>query len=172
MMQDDRVHRCLVMQRCEGQHALPRVGMDADATVDTQRLGPEMRVRGVGAAAAAWGSPVILVADDDPLNRTVMSAILKRLGYRFHLATNGREAVEAVLGDSYAAVLMDCLMPEMDGYEATVAIRRHEHEHQEPGAERRLPIIAVTAVAIKGARERCIEAGMDDYMSKPVTVQS
>jgi len=118
-------------------------------------------------------SPLILVVDDDKLNRVVMSAVLRQLGYRFTLATNGREAVEAVRRERYAAVLMDCLMPEMDGYEATATIRRHERLHpSSDGAHRHVPIIAVTAVAIQGARERCISAGMDDYVTKPVVLQS
>jgi CheY-like chemotaxis protein len=125
-----------------------------------------------GAVTGAPADPLILVVDDDPLNRTVMSAILQKLGYRFHLATNGREAIEAVFRDDYAAVLMDCLMPEIDGYEATGMIRRHEAEHPGTGSRPHLPIIAVTAVAIHGARERCLDAGMDDYLSKPVIVQS
>jgi CheY-like chemotaxis protein len=106
------------------------------------------------------------------MNRVVMNAILGKLGYRLHLATNGREAVEAVRRESYAAVLMDIMMPEMDGYEATAAIRAYEHERQGPSSRRRLPIIAVTAVAIQGAREQCIAAGMDDFLSKPVVAES
>jgi CheY-like chemotaxis protein len=118
----------------------------------------------------APAGPLVLIVDDGSLNRTIMSAMLEKLGYRFDLATNGREAVEAVCRERYAAVLMDCLMPEMDGYEATAAIRKLEREGRCTGGQRHLPIIAVTAVAIKGARERCIAAGMDDYLSKPVTI--
>src|SRR4051812_44339974 len=140
MLQNDRLPRCLEMQRCEGQYPLPRTRMDADATVDPRSLRPEMRVREGGGATAASGSPLVLVVDDDSLNRTVMCAILQKLGYQFHLATNGREAIEAVFRDSYVAVLMDCLMPVIDGFEATAAIRRHEREHQDQGAEWRLPI--------------------------------
>jgi CheY-like chemotaxis protein len=115
---------------------------------------------------------LILVVDDDPMNRMVMSAILRKLGYRFHLATNGREAVDATRREAYAAVLMDCLMPVMDGYQATAAIRQDEQARPGPGARRRLPIIAVTAVAIKGAREQCLACGMDDFLNKPVVPES
>jgi CheY-like chemotaxis protein/HPt (histidine-containing phosphotransfer) domain-containing protein len=145
--------------------------MGAEALVHEQRLAADA---GVGAGDLAVGTsndPLVLVVDDDPLNRTVMSAILQKAGYRFHLATNGREAIEAVFRDAYAAVLMDCLMPEIDGYEATAMIRQHEREHLGTDPGRHLPIIAVTAVAIPGARERCIEAGMDDYLSKPVAMR-
>ena len=93
---------------------------------------------------------------------------MQRHGYRCHVAVNGREAFDATCREAYAAVLMDCLMPVMDGYEATAAIRRHEREHQTSAPRRHLPIIAVTAVAIQGARDRCIAAGMDDYLSKPI----
>jgi two-component system, sensor histidine kinase and response regulator len=113
-------------------------------------------------------APLILVVDDAVVNRTVMQGILRKHGYRCHIAANGREAVDATCREAYDAVLMDCLMPVMDGYDATAAIRQHERESQRSGARRHLPIIAVTAVAIQGARERCIAAGMDDYLSKPV----
>ncbi len=116
--------------------------------------------------------PVILVVDDDPMNRRVMGALLRKLGYQHELATNGREAIELVRQNEYAAILMDCLMPEMDGYAATAAIRQEEREARRAGARRHLPIIAITAVAIQGARDRCISAGMDDYLSKPVVASS
>lgn len=146
--------------------------MGAEALSDVQRLAAAAGVHGQDLADETSNDPLILVVDDDPLNRTVMSAILQKVGYRFHLATNGREAIEAVFRDDYSAVLMDCLMPEIDGYEATAMIRQHEREHLGTDSRQHLPIIAVTAVAIQGARERCIEAGMDDYLSKPVVMQS
>jgi two-component system, sensor histidine kinase and response regulator len=136
---------------------LPRSGMQREAKAGVQ--GPD-----------GPSGPLVLIVDDGPLNRTVMGAMLQKLRYRFDLATNGREAVEAVCRERYAAVLMDCLMPEMDGYQATAAIRKLEREGRCTGDQRHLPIIAVTAVAIKGARERCMAAGMDDYLSKPVTI--
>ncbi|MFN8636191.1 MAG: response regulator [Chloroflexota bacterium] len=123
-------------------------------------------------APAADDGPLILVVDDDMLNRTILRTMVRRLGYRVHLATNGREAVEATRRERYAAVLMDCLMPEMDGYDAARAIRADELAQQAAGVRRHVPVIAVTAVAIAGARERCIAAGMDDYLSKPVVLQS
>jgi CheY-like chemotaxis protein len=146
--------------------------METDGRSGRRLLETDARADRVAGEPILPAKPLVLVVDDDPLNRTVMSAMLQRLGYRFALATNGREAVEAVTRDSYAAVLMDCLMPEMDGYEATAAIRQLEREGRPLGTQRHVPIIAVTAVAIKGARERCIAAGMDDYLSKPVMLQS
>jgi len=106
--------------------------------------------------------PRILVADDHEINRAVTVGILERLGYRADVVTNGREAVEAVGRTRYGAVLMDCQMPLMDGYEAARAIRR-----QEPVAHR-LPIIALTADDSEASRDRCVAAGMDDFVPKPL----
>ena len=104
----------------------------------------------------------VLLADDAHINRLVGVALLERLGCRVEVATNGAEAVDAVRRTAYDVVLMDCLMPVMDGYEATVEIRALEE------GRRRTPVIALTASAMVGDREKCLAAGMDDYLPKPL----
>jgi PAS domain S-box-containing protein len=107
---------------------------------------------------------VVLVAEDNEINHAVAKALLNKLGLRTAVAHNGREAVEMALAKDYAAILMDCQMPELDGYEATRRIRAAEKA-------RRVPIIAMTAHSMPGDRERCLAAGMDDYLSKPVRAE-
>jgi PAS domain S-box-containing protein len=104
----------------------------------------------------------ILLVEDHPVNRKLALLLLQRGGHEVDTAENGREAVEAVLQHPYDLVFMDVQMPEMDGIEATRLIRA-----QEP-ADRRIPIIAMTAHAMQGDRERCLKAGMDDYITKPI----
>lgn len=106
----------------------------------------------------------VLVAEDNVVNQRLALAILSKLGYDADLAANGREAVEHVENGKYLAVLMDCQMPEMDGFEATRRIR----EIEPPRGS--VAIIAMTANALAGDRERCVAAGMNDYISKPVRV--
>ncbi|HUB76704.1 MAG TPA: ATP-binding protein [Solirubrobacteraceae bacterium] len=107
-------------------------------------------------------APLVLVAEDNPVNQILAARLLERAGYRAEIVANGRQAVDAVRQTAYDAVLMDCRMPELDGYAATREIRALE------GSERRLPIIAMTAESMAGDRERCLAAGMDDYVSKPI----
>jgi signal transduction histidine kinase/DNA-binding response OmpR family regulator len=108
----------------------------------------------------------VLVAEDNPVNQRVAVRMLERLGLGADIASDGREAVNKLSSQSYAAVLMDCQMPELDGFEATARIRARE------GSGRRTPIIAMTASAMRGDRERCLASGMDDYLAKPVTIDN
>jgi signal transduction histidine kinase/DNA-binding response OmpR family regulator len=107
----------------------------------------------------------VLVVEDNEANQIVATMMLERLGCRTTIAANGQEGLEALVRQSFDAVFMDCQMPVMDGFEATRDLRRAE------GTTRRTTVIAMTANALQGERERCITAGMDDYVSKPVMLE-
>jgi two-component system, sensor histidine kinase and response regulator len=104
----------------------------------------------------------ILLVEDSKVNQKVTVHMLKAAGYPCDVANNGREGVEAFSSGAYGLVIMDCQMPVMDGFQATAEIRNQE------AGERHTPIVALTADAVKGNRERCLKAGMDDYLTKPV----
>lgn len=106
---------------------------------------------------------MVLVIDDYQVNAQVLSDFLEAIGYRAHIARSGAEGVELVETLRPACILMDIQMPGMDGLQAIQAIRRHS---QTPG----VPIIAVTALAMPGDRRRCLEAGADEYLSKPLSL--
>jgi two-component system sensor histidine kinase/response regulator len=112
--------------------------------------------------------PLVLVAEDNEVNQLLAVRMLERRGYRVGLAANGREAVDAVAHGNYVLVFMDCQMPELDGYAATREIRASEE--QQDGVH--TPIVAMTANSLSGDKERCLAAGMDDYLSKPLDARA
>jgi two-component system sensor histidine kinase/response regulator len=120
------------------------------------------------AAPPLWAGARVLIVEDNLVNQKVVTGILKKLACRFDIASSGGEALERISTLPYDLVFMDCEMPEMDGYETTRRIREREGD----GAGRRLPVVAMTAHALAGDREKCLEAGMDDYITKPLHVSA
>eukprot|EP00762_Andalucia_godoyi_P008213 ANDGO_03006.mRNA.1 Hybrid signal transduction histidine kinase J len=152
--------------------ALQRCSKDRRSTVlecqdhDTRQFGPE-QLNAAREPDACYGK--LLVAEDNTINQRVMSVLLSKLGFRVDIASTGKEACALVEAnhDAYGMVLMDVQMPEMDGVAAAASIREWETSHQTG----RLPILAVTACAMDEDRERCLDAGMEDYISKPVRLE-
>jgi CheY-like chemotaxis protein len=112
---------------------------------------------------AASVSRKVLLAEDNPVNRAVAVRLLEKRGHKVTVAANGREATECFRREAFDCILMDVQMPEMDGYEASMAIRQAERD---TGGH--VPIVALTAHAMKGDLDRCLASGMDAYLSKPI----
>jgi CheY-like chemotaxis protein len=132
----------------------------ADRTPPPAQVGPAVEPAATGARGR------VLVAEDNPINQLVAVRLLESLSCAVQAVENGQQAVEAVRQGLYDLVLMDCHMPELDGFAATAAIRRQEHE---AGGGRHTPIVALTADALAGDAQKSLAAGMDDYVTKPIT---
>ena len=114
------------------------------------------------------GTVKVLVAEDSPVNQMVITRMLTRLDCQVEIVENGALLVEEYQNHAYDLIFMDCMMPEMDGYEATKAVRTYETTHQ----KNRIPIVAMTANALDTDRQQCLDAGMDDYIAKPARMEA
>ena len=121
---------------------------------------------GAGVPAPARSGLSVLLVEDNVVNQTLARALLKRMGHTVTSVNNGQEAVDAVAVQAFDIVLMDCQMPVMDGFEATRRIRAGDAGQAQAG----VPIVAMTANAMVGDRELCLECGMNDYVTKPIQV--
>ncbi|WP_447601747.1 response regulator [Nitrospira sp. Nam80] len=157
-----QLYACLRMVM--GHAATRSPAGDLEIHTSPSRLVTEHRTPGVKARTNIR----LLIAEDNPVNQKVAARMLDKLGYKADVVANGLEAIDALLRFPYEAVLMDCHMPELDGFEASQRIREMEGRGD---LRAYTPIIAVTANAMQGDRDRCLLAGMDDYISKPIGIE-
>ncbi|MBL8213174.1 MAG: response regulator [Bryobacterales bacterium] len=160
------VHEAAGQTQLAGFLAKPLRTQSLVAGVHKYLIGGAESIHPVTAPASGAPRPTILLVEDNLLNQRISMRLLQKLGYQVRLAGDGQQAVRHLEQERFAAILMDCQMPEMDGFEATRLIRAREAE----GAPR-TPIIAITAFASEGDRERCLECGMDDYLTKPIELE-
>ena len=156
--------------RCSGSVSKPVRQSDLLACLSSIM---DVRAAHASKATASGGTPphvqaTVLLAEDNPVNQEVAFSMLDLLGCHVDVVSNGHEAIEATAATHYDIILMDCQMPDIDGFEATKTIRDRE-ALMPAGPHSHVPIIALTANAMHGDRERCLAAGMDDYVSKPFT---
>jgi two-component system sensor histidine kinase/response regulator len=142
----------------------PGRGSTFQLTVRLTPAPPVPRELPAAAPAPAIPSMRVLLAEDNDVNQLLAKRLLEQAGHKVTTVGNGVEALAALETDTFDVILMDVQMPELDGFAATAAIRAAERQ-----SGKRQPIIAMTAHALKGDRERCLEAGMDGYLSKPIT---
>ena len=138
---------------------VPLVSLESSGMVDSREEEPSLRPDDGSLEGDGWR---ILVAEDEYINKILIRSLLQQAGYHVTVVQNGREAVDAWRGGVFDCILMDIQMPFMDGYEAVARIRAQE------GAGEHIPVIAMTAHAMSGDRQRCLQAGMDDYLAKPI----
>ena len=138
---------------------VPLVTLESSGLVDSHEEEPALRPDDGSLEGDGWR---ILVAEDEYINKILIRTLLQQAGYHVTVVQNGREAVEAWRGGVFDCILMDIQMPFMDGYEAVARIRAQEQEGQH------IPVIAMTAHAMSGDRQKCLQAGMDDYLAKPI----
>ena len=133
----------------------------ADPFVETRLQAPKSESKIVG---DCFKDKKILIAEDNLINQTVLKKIVEKLGCTTFIANNGSEAIDIMNEESVDLIFMDCQMPKVDGYEATQEIRENESNSTH------IPIIAVTANAMEGDKEKCFAAGMDSYLKKPINI--
>jgi PAS domain S-box-containing protein len=156
------MHGSITVSSVAGEGSTFRLTLDVSEAPAATPVAP----RRTSGKPSTLVSARILLAEDNPVNQKVAALMLQRLGHSVDIVSNGREAIEAAGREHYDAILMDCQMPQVSGYEATRQIRCSA------GAGPRPPIIALTANSMSADREACLEAGMDDYVRKPVTLEA
>ncbi len=146
------------------------LGSESQATHSTEQSLPPILTQDGLSVGPTRSMPLVLIVEDNLVNQKVAANMIEKMGYRVNVVANGREAVDSLARISYALVFMDCQMPEMDGFEATMVIRNREESLRQGGGKPfHVPIVAMTANATQEDRRRCMEVGMDDFLSKPVT---